>query len=240
MYVTADGGKTWEQRTDLQHEIGGYPDLLVHHPRRPELMFVASAEKGPGRWYRDHYAGSRISRSADGGRTWQIGAPGVPRPAAAHGLRGDVPGGLGRRRSRSSGPRPPGRCGAATTAASTGARCSAAWRPSPRARTTGPSWRPDPLATTTAIVGSGAYTYEVHDDWAQAPGRLGDAGGRGDGRLAGPRLLLQPHARPPGRRLRPRRQLPLVVGRGPVRLSAHHPRRRATTTCGSSTATTGR
>ena len=43
MYVTADGGQTWEQWTDLQHEIGGYPDLLVLHPRQPHLMFVASA-----------------------------------------------------------------------------------------------------------------------------------------------------------------------------------------------------
>ena len=48
MYVSANGGETWEQWTDLQHEIGGYPDLLVLHPRQPELMFVASARKGPG------------------------------------------------------------------------------------------------------------------------------------------------------------------------------------------------
>ena len=78
MYVSADGGKTWAQWTDQQHEIGGYPDLLVHHPRQPELMFVASAEKGPGSWFRDHYAGSRISRSADGGRTWQAVRHGFP------------------------------------------------------------------------------------------------------------------------------------------------------------------
>ena len=25
------------------------------------------------------------------------------------------------------------------------------------------------MAETTTIVGSGAYTYEVHDDWAQLP-----------------------------------------------------------------------
>ena len=78
MYVTADGGKTWEQRTDQQHPIGGYPDLLVHHPRQPQLMFVASAEKGPGSWFQDHYAGSRISRSADGGQTWQAVRHGFP------------------------------------------------------------------------------------------------------------------------------------------------------------------
>src|SRR5207253_2282787 len=84
MYVSGDGGKTWEQWTDLHHEIGGYPDLLVLHPRRPELMFVASAEKGPGSWRKSHFAGSRVSRSTDGGRTWQILRAGLPdrlRPA---------------------------------------------------------------------------------------------------------------------------------------------------------------
>jgi len=78
MYVTADGGKTWEQRTDLQHEIGGYPDLLVLHPRQPQLMFVASAQKGPGAWFQEHFAGSRISKSTDGGKTWEAVHQGVP------------------------------------------------------------------------------------------------------------------------------------------------------------------
>jgi photosystem II stability/assembly factor-like uncharacterized protein len=84
MYVSSDGGATWEQWTDLQHEIGGYPDLLVLHPRRPDLMFIASAEKGPGSWGKSHFAGSRVSKSTDGGRTWQILRAGLPdrlRPA---------------------------------------------------------------------------------------------------------------------------------------------------------------
>ncbi len=84
MYVTGDGGKTWEQWTDLHHEIGGYPDLLVLHPRQPELMFVASAEKGPGSWRKSHFAGSRVSKSTDGGKTWQVLRQGLPdrlRPA---------------------------------------------------------------------------------------------------------------------------------------------------------------
>jgi photosystem II stability/assembly factor-like uncharacterized protein len=78
MYVSADGGKTWEQRTDRQHEIGGYPDLLVLHPRLPERMFVASAQKGPGSWFQEHYAGSRISQSRDGGKTWEAVRHGFP------------------------------------------------------------------------------------------------------------------------------------------------------------------
>jgi photosystem II stability/assembly factor-like uncharacterized protein len=79
MYVSADGGVTWAQWTDRQHAIGGYPDLLVLHPRRPELMFVASAKKGPGAWFQEHSADSRISKSHDGGRTWEavrLGGPG--------------------------------------------------------------------------------------------------------------------------------------------------------------------
>jgi photosystem II stability/assembly factor-like uncharacterized protein len=78
MYVTADGGHTWEQWTDLQHEIGGYPDLLVLHPRQPQLMFVASARKGPGAWFKEHYAGSRLSRSTNGGKTWEAVQHGFP------------------------------------------------------------------------------------------------------------------------------------------------------------------
>jgi len=78
MYATADGGKTWEQRTDLHHEIGGYPDLLVLHPRQPELLFVASAQKGPGSWFQEHFAGSRISKSTNGGKTWEAVHNGFP------------------------------------------------------------------------------------------------------------------------------------------------------------------
>jgi photosystem II stability/assembly factor-like uncharacterized protein len=84
MYASADGGKSWEQRTDRQHEIGGYPDLVVLHPRQPERMFVASAQKGPGSWHQGHFAGSRISKSTDGGKTWEVVRHGLPdrlRPA---------------------------------------------------------------------------------------------------------------------------------------------------------------
>lgn len=71
MYVSTDGGETWTQRTDRQHPIGGYPDLLLMHPQQPERLFVASAKKGPGAWFEEQGADSRISKSADGGQTWQ-------------------------------------------------------------------------------------------------------------------------------------------------------------------------
>jgi photosystem II stability/assembly factor-like uncharacterized protein len=84
IYVSGDGGETWERRSPLQHEIGGYPHLQVLQQRQPDLVFVASAKKGPGAWFHDHYAGSRISRSTDGGKTWEILRRGLPdrlRPA---------------------------------------------------------------------------------------------------------------------------------------------------------------
>ena len=45
------------------------------------------------------------------------------------------------------------------------------------------------MSVVETVVGSGKYTYEVHEDWAQVPIRR-DAGGGGDRRCAGPRLLF--------------------------------------------------
>ena len=78
IYATSDGGDNWEHWTTTEHEIGGYPDFLVVHPRRPELVFVAAAQHGPGSWRESHYAGTRISRSTDGGKTWQPLRNGLP------------------------------------------------------------------------------------------------------------------------------------------------------------------
>ena len=78
MYVTSDGGGNWEHWTTTDHEIGGYPDLLVLHPRQPDLLFVAAAQHGPGAWRETRFAGSRISRSTDGGRTWEQLRGGLP------------------------------------------------------------------------------------------------------------------------------------------------------------------
>ena len=119
MYVTGDGGKTWEQRTDLQHEIGGYPDLLVLHPRQPELLFVASAEKGPGAWYHEPLRGlphlQEHGRRADLGDLCAADCPtACGRPSRRCVWR------TGGHRSRSSPRRRRARCGAATTAASSG------------------------------------------------------------------------------------------------------------------------
>ena len=78
MYVTSDGGDSWEHWTTTEHEIGGYPDFLVLHPRKPDLVFVSAAQHGPGSWRESRYAGTRISRSTDGGRTWETVRGGLP------------------------------------------------------------------------------------------------------------------------------------------------------------------
>src|SRR5206468_4036486 len=51
---------------------------LVFHPSDPDLMFAASAKDGPGSWRETHFAGARISRSRDGGRTWETLSNGLP------------------------------------------------------------------------------------------------------------------------------------------------------------------
>ena len=79
IFATSDGGANWEQWTTNQDDhIGGYPDCLVFHPRNPGLMFICGAHRGPGSWPKESFAGSRISRSTDGGRTWEVLANGLP------------------------------------------------------------------------------------------------------------------------------------------------------------------
>lgn len=77
LWMTSDGGASWEQLTDADHEIGGYPDCLVLHPRQPELMFIAAAASRPSE-QQGPDTGTRISRSRDGGRTWEALGGGLP------------------------------------------------------------------------------------------------------------------------------------------------------------------
>lgn len=78
LYVTADGGETFENRIARPSEIANYPDGLVIDPRNPERMFLSGAQFGPGTWRKTHYAGARIARSRDGGLTWEILREGLP------------------------------------------------------------------------------------------------------------------------------------------------------------------
>ena len=86
IYVTGDAGSTWEHRTSREDdEIGGYPDQLAYVPTQPETLFVAAAHRNPGTWRQTSFARGRISRSEDGGATWQHLGGGLP-----DGLQGNV------------------------------------------------------------------------------------------------------------------------------------------------------
>ena len=78
LYATIDGGKNFEEWVSRPSPIAGYPDGLVIHPRNPDLMFMSAADTGPGTWMKSHYAGAKISRSSDGGRTWEMLQNGLP------------------------------------------------------------------------------------------------------------------------------------------------------------------
>lgn len=77
IWHSGDGGATWEQLTD-RHARVAYPDALLIHPDREELMFTAGAITSPGEWRNTHTADARVARSRDGGRTWEVLGNGLP------------------------------------------------------------------------------------------------------------------------------------------------------------------
>jgi photosystem II stability/assembly factor-like uncharacterized protein len=78
-----DGGKTWEHLTTPNMRIG-YPDPLLIHPYREDLMFMAGAINNPFFWRESHDADATIARSKDGGKTWEILHQGLPPHMRAH------------------------------------------------------------------------------------------------------------------------------------------------------------
>ncbi len=71
LWISADGGATWNNVTGVDGEVGGYPDQLVFKPSDPDWMIISAGQKNPGEWRKERSAGSRISRSRDGGYTWE-------------------------------------------------------------------------------------------------------------------------------------------------------------------------
>jgi photosystem II stability/assembly factor-like uncharacterized protein len=63
-------GKDWEHLTTPQMRVG-YPDALLMHPHRSELLFAAGARENPRAWRTTHDADSTIARSRDSGKTWE-------------------------------------------------------------------------------------------------------------------------------------------------------------------------
>lgn len=78
LYVSLDGGRHFDEWISRPSELGNYPDGCVLNPLNPELMFISSAQYNPGQWRKTHSADARISRSIDGGRTWEILRNGLP------------------------------------------------------------------------------------------------------------------------------------------------------------------
>jgi photosystem II stability/assembly factor-like uncharacterized protein len=75
--VSSDGGSSWTSLTPRDFRIG-YVDPLLVHPRDARVMFVAGGKTGPGTWRKLHTADSRIARSRDGGKSWEILHNGLP------------------------------------------------------------------------------------------------------------------------------------------------------------------
>lgn len=78
LYVSPEGSATWDQWTRREDEIGGYPDGFVFRPSDPKTIFMTAAHDAPGTWRTTHFAGARISRSKDGGRSWEVLRNGLP------------------------------------------------------------------------------------------------------------------------------------------------------------------
>ena len=73
---TENGGGHWTRDPSLTEME--YPDPLVQHPGRPDLLFMAVGTGWPPTWYRKRRAQGKIARSTDRGRTWERLLGGLP------------------------------------------------------------------------------------------------------------------------------------------------------------------
>lgn len=80
LYVTTDGGDHWERWTSPDWDKDVYPDGLVLRPSQPDLMFLAAAQHNPATWGKSRTSGTRIFRSTNAGRTWEVLSHGLPDP----------------------------------------------------------------------------------------------------------------------------------------------------------------
>ena len=80
-YVTRDGGGQWERRMSPDWATDVYPDGLVMRPSQPDVLFVSAADHNPATWRggeRPGFAGGKIFRSRDAGRSWERLRAGLP------------------------------------------------------------------------------------------------------------------------------------------------------------------
>ena len=82
LLLSEDGGRSWQELFGKENDIGGYPDQLVHVPSDPDTMYVSASQTGPRSWVRDGstegFAGGRIAKSTNGGRSWTVLTGGLP------------------------------------------------------------------------------------------------------------------------------------------------------------------
>ncbi|MBF8298122.1 MAG: hypothetical protein HW395_779 [candidate division NC10 bacterium] len=71
LWTSTDGGAKWNNVAGLDSEVGVYSDQLVFKPSDPDFMIIAAGKKNPGDWHKEHTTLTRISRSRDGGHTWE-------------------------------------------------------------------------------------------------------------------------------------------------------------------------
>ncbi|MEY3162529.1 MAG: hypothetical protein RIT25_2523, partial [Planctomycetota bacterium] len=77
MFRTRDGGTTWEHVKQLGPDTG-FIDVAVD-PKNPDVLYGASYERRRRAWdFSEGGAGSRLWKSADGGRTWDQLGGGLP------------------------------------------------------------------------------------------------------------------------------------------------------------------
>jgi photosystem II stability/assembly factor-like uncharacterized protein len=71
LWVTENGGDSWDNTHPRESDTGGYADQLVFKPSDPSFMVMAAGAKSPNLWREEKTARSRITRSRDSAATWE-------------------------------------------------------------------------------------------------------------------------------------------------------------------------
>ena len=84
LYLSEDGGETWDHLTPGDHRVG-YPDCLFFDPRDERTLYMAGASRAPNpSWRGTGSANPAVLRTRDGGRSWQELGAGLPAPVGGN------------------------------------------------------------------------------------------------------------------------------------------------------------